>query len=278
MLERKVSVRLNEGLHARPATQFVKLARSFASNIEVVRGGKSANAKSPVKLMLLSVKEDEEIVVRADGADEAEAVEALCRYAAQTDADAIGALGGDAADPVKRRAPDAAAGEPRKEASEDAGARAADPAASELAEVSPPRGAPASAGAAIGAAFAFLPERIEPPRHVLAEAEIPAELERLRIARAAVESDLERRAAAVFAGTQEADIIAALAEIGRDEELVGRIEARVNSGFDAVSAALDGGAELAREFEGPRGSLFARARRGCFGLCAPDRAGASRQA
>ena len=98
MLERKVSVRLNEGLHARPATQFVKLARSFAANIEVIRGGKSANAKSPVKLMLLSVKEDEEIVVRADGADEAEAIEALCHYAAQTDADAIGALGGVGAD------------------------------------------------------------------------------------------------------------------------------------------------------------------------------------
>ena len=245
MLERKVSVRLNEGLHARPATQFVKLARSFASNIEVVRGGKSANAKSPVKLMLLSVKEDEEIVVRADGADEAEAVEALCRYAAQTDANAIGALGGDAADPVKRRAPDSPAGQPPKEAPEPVAG-----AASEIAEVSPPKGAPASAGAAIGAAFAFLPERIEPPRQVLAEAEIPAELERLSIARAAVESDLERRAAYVNAGTQEADIIAALAEIGRDEELVGRIEAHVNSGFDAVSAALDGGAEVARQFEG----------------------------
>ena len=250
MLERKVSVRLNDGLHARPATQFVKLARSFASNIEVVRGGKSANAKSPVKLMLLSVKEDEEIVVRADGADEAAAIEALCQYAAQTDADAIGAPGGDAADLVKHSAPDEAASEPRKATSEDAGARAADPAASELADISLPRGAPASAGAAIGAAFAFLPERIEPPRLVLAEAEVPAELERLRIARTAVESDLERRGAAAFAGTQEGDIIAALAEIGRDEELVGRIEAHVNSGFDAVSAALDGGAELAREFEG----------------------------
>ncbi len=250
MLERKVSVRLNDGLHARPATQFVKLARSFASNIEVVRGGKSANAKSPVKLMLLSVKEDEEIVVRADGADEAAAIEALCQYAAQTNADAIGVPGGVAADLVKHRAPDEAASEPRKATSEDAGARAADPAASELADISLPRGAPASAGAAIGAAFAFLPERIEPPRLVLAEAEVPAELERLRIARAAVESDLESRGAAAFAGTQEGDIIAALAEIGRDEELVGRIEARVNSGFDAVSAALDGGAELAREFEG----------------------------
>ena len=161
---------------------------------------------------------------------------------------------------AKRRTPVETAHEPPKAPPADAGAtnREADGRAPESVQppppnaptVSPPRGAPASAGAAIGAAFAFLPERIEPPRLVLAEAEIPAELERLSIARAAVESDLERRAAAAFAGTQEADIIAALAEIGRDEELVGRIEAHVNSGFDAVSAALDGGAELAREFEG----------------------------
>ena len=94
---------------------------------------------------------------------------------------------------------------------------------------------------------------------MVAEAEIPAELERLRIARTAVESELERRAAFAHAGTQEADIIAALAEIGRDVELVGRIEAHVNAGFDAVSAALDGGAELAREFEGLE-DPYARAR------------------
>ena len=77
VLERKVIVRLSEGLHARPATQFVKLARGFACDIEVLREGAAANAKSSVKLMLLGVKEDEEVTLRANGADEAEAIEAL---------------------------------------------------------------------------------------------------------------------------------------------------------------------------------------------------------
>ena len=230
MLERKVVVRLNEGLHARPATRFVKLARSFTADIEVVHGGKSANAKSSVKLMLLSVKEDEEIVVRASGLDEAEAIETLCRYAGQSDADAPGTTVRGASHEGSNAS--AAPSDPRL-----------------IASPSIARGAPASAGAAIGPAFAFLPVRIDPPRRILAEDEIEAEVARLREARAAVERELDARTIAAPPGTQEVDILAALAEIGRDDELFGRMTAHVRSGFDAVSAALDAGQEVAREFE-----------------------------
>ena len=80
MIERKVVVRVAEGLHARPATEFVKLARSFAADIEIVRGDKTASAKSTVKLMLLGVKEADEIVLRANGADEDKALDALCSF------------------------------------------------------------------------------------------------------------------------------------------------------------------------------------------------------
>src|SRR5690606_32328380 len=79
-MERSTIVRVHEGLHARPATRFVKLAKSFESEVEVVKGGKAVSAKSSVKLMLLSVKESEEVTVRANGADAAEAVEALIGY------------------------------------------------------------------------------------------------------------------------------------------------------------------------------------------------------
>ena len=46
MIEREVVVRHKDGLHARPATQFVKLARSFSATIDVVLLGKAASAKS----------------------------------------------------------------------------------------------------------------------------------------------------------------------------------------------------------------------------------------
>ena len=84
MIERKVVVRLADGLHARPATQFVKLARTFASTLSVVKDAKIADAKSSVKLMLLSVKQDEEVVLRADGADEAEALTTLGDFVSRT--------------------------------------------------------------------------------------------------------------------------------------------------------------------------------------------------
>jgi len=57
MMERSTIVRVREGLHARPATRFVKLAKGFEADIEITKADKSVSAKSSVKLMLLGVKE-----------------------------------------------------------------------------------------------------------------------------------------------------------------------------------------------------------------------------
>ena len=214
MFERKVVVRLHDGLHARPATQFVKLARGFVCDLEVLRDDKSANAKSSVKLMLLGVKENEEIVVRGSGADEQAAVEALCAYAGL--ADAV-----EPARPVETPpAPSASA-----------------------------RGVPASGGAALGPAFAFMPDEIVAPRRTICGPEIPAERERLAAARANVEYDIRRRAALAAPGSPQAEIVEALAEIVGDADLVQRMEARIAAGLDAVTCAEDTGAEVAREFQ-----------------------------
>ena len=64
-MERSTIVRVHEGLHARPATRFVKLAKGFESDVELVKDGKAVSAKSSVKLMLLAVKENQEVTVRA---------------------------------------------------------------------------------------------------------------------------------------------------------------------------------------------------------------------
>jgi phosphoenolpyruvate-protein phosphotransferase (PTS system enzyme I) len=79
-MERLVKVRVKEGLHARPATRFVKLAKSFVSEIEISRGAKVASAKSSVKLMLLAIMEDDEVTLRAQGEDEVLAIDALAAY------------------------------------------------------------------------------------------------------------------------------------------------------------------------------------------------------
>ncbi|WP_118179487.1 phosphoenolpyruvate--protein phosphotransferase [Paraburkholderia phosphatilytica] len=80
MLETAVVVKVNEGLHARPATQFAKLAKEFSCSLQVVRGANSADAKSAVKLMLLGVRQDDQILLRADGSDESDAMQRLFAF------------------------------------------------------------------------------------------------------------------------------------------------------------------------------------------------------
>ena len=59
MIETSATVRVIEGLHTRPAAHMAKLMKKFGCNVELVCRGKSASAKSSVKLMLLQVKEGE---------------------------------------------------------------------------------------------------------------------------------------------------------------------------------------------------------------------------
>ena len=77
MAEKKATVGPEEGLHARPAAEFVKKAKQFAAEIKVVKDGREVNAKSPIKIPSLGAKKGDEVVIRAEGDDAEEAVEAL---------------------------------------------------------------------------------------------------------------------------------------------------------------------------------------------------------
>lgn len=64
-------------LHTRPAAEFVKAAKGFASDITVTSGGKSASAKSLFKLQTLGLTQGTTITISADGEDEQKAVDFL---------------------------------------------------------------------------------------------------------------------------------------------------------------------------------------------------------
>jgi phosphocarrier protein len=81
--ERTVTVVNPLGLHARPAAQLVRLASSFAAHVEVERDGLSVNAKSIMGVMMLAAECGASLLIRADGADEAAAVEALATLVAR---------------------------------------------------------------------------------------------------------------------------------------------------------------------------------------------------
>lgn len=77
MLARSAKVINPTGLHARPATLFVETARRYSCAIRVARGDQEVDARSVVGLMLLEAIRGTEITIKAEGEDEASAIQAL---------------------------------------------------------------------------------------------------------------------------------------------------------------------------------------------------------
>lgn len=72
-----VTIKNELGLHARPATRFIGRAKSFHSKITVEKNGDLANAKSVTSVMLLQIRQGDEIRIVAEGPDEEAAISGL---------------------------------------------------------------------------------------------------------------------------------------------------------------------------------------------------------
>ena len=77
MTRRDVLIRNRLGLHARAAARFVQLASRFRSRITLTRDSRTMDGKSILGILLLAAARGSTLVVAAEGADEADAVEAL---------------------------------------------------------------------------------------------------------------------------------------------------------------------------------------------------------
>ena len=83
MMEREAQIVNSLGLHARPAAQIVRLASTFASDIQIAKDGTAVNAKSIMGVMLLVAECGSSVVITAKGADAEEAVAALAALVAR---------------------------------------------------------------------------------------------------------------------------------------------------------------------------------------------------
>ncbi len=79
MMTRECVIRNRLGLHARAAAKFVHTATRYTSQIRVTRDGRTMDGKSIMGILLLAAGAGTTVVITADGADEADAVDALCR-------------------------------------------------------------------------------------------------------------------------------------------------------------------------------------------------------
>jgi phosphocarrier protein HPr/phosphocarrier protein len=78
MLSRETTIQNSMGFHLRPAQLFVDKANEFESDITVKNEeGMETDGKSILGLMTMGYEFGSRIIVEADGADEAAAVEAL---------------------------------------------------------------------------------------------------------------------------------------------------------------------------------------------------------
>lgn len=75
MREFRYVIKDEQGIHARPAGLFVKEAASCESKITISKDGKEVDAKRILGVMGLGVKKDQEIVLKAEGSDEDQAIE-----------------------------------------------------------------------------------------------------------------------------------------------------------------------------------------------------------
>lgn len=80
MKEKNVTVKRRSGLQARPAALFVQEANRFHSDIFIEKDGKNVNAKSIMGIMSIAVGVNKEVLIKADGPDEDEAIEALTAF------------------------------------------------------------------------------------------------------------------------------------------------------------------------------------------------------
>ena len=77
MVTKKIIVQNRAGIHARPSSLIVQTAAKFQSNIMFEKENVTVNAKSIMGVMTMAAGYQTELIVSADGADEAEAVAAL---------------------------------------------------------------------------------------------------------------------------------------------------------------------------------------------------------
>ena len=80
MKEFSYTIKDTEGIHARPAGELVKLAKSFQSTVTIAKGAKSGNASKIFAVMGLGAKQGDTVDFKIEGADEETAAAALEKF------------------------------------------------------------------------------------------------------------------------------------------------------------------------------------------------------
>ena len=80
MIKKPITIRISNGLEARPVAMLVQVASQYESKIYLECGPKRVNAKSIMGMMTLALGSGDNVTVEAEGSDEEAAAKAIVDY------------------------------------------------------------------------------------------------------------------------------------------------------------------------------------------------------
>jgi phosphocarrier protein len=80
MVEKKIKIINNAGLHTRPAATIVKIAAKYKCEFFIHKDGMNINGKSIIGVMTLAAEKGSTLLLTFDGEDENEAAEEIVDY------------------------------------------------------------------------------------------------------------------------------------------------------------------------------------------------------
>lgn len=218
-LVRKIKVSVDGGLHARPAAEIVRLSKTFTADVQIEANDQVAGTRSSLKLLMLSVKEGDEVLVRARGDDAETAVASITEY-----------LSGSVALAHATEHP-----------SPTVAVACATYGEAECARLNPPgafRGIAVGGSRAVGPVFRFEQPRLDPE-----DASCPPDQAEANIRRALAAKDaVAARCLADAEGstnTATREVLSALAEMVSDCDWSDAIVSRIRAGASALAAVRD---------------------------------------
>jgi phosphotransferase system HPr (HPr) family protein len=77
MLKEKITILNENGLHALPASRFVKQATKYSCSVLITKGDIEVNGKSIMGILTLACEKGSKVTLTCDGPDEKKAMETL---------------------------------------------------------------------------------------------------------------------------------------------------------------------------------------------------------
>jgi phosphocarrier protein HPr len=77
MISEKIIIKNEVGLHARPASEFVRIAERYSINVRLCKDGIWVNGKSILAILTLAAEKGSELILEVKGKDEVVAFKAL---------------------------------------------------------------------------------------------------------------------------------------------------------------------------------------------------------